>query len=462
MATREKVAEVRREGTAIAIPESMSYRSALQSIQRRMAYEEEMTEIEEIFDAFPWDGAQALQRAINEQFGWSQAEWIPGGFFQPDQAPQLIAVEVAWQRTVHVPWGRFSLPNINGWIQTGMTKRNHMLVFTLTAHVQRKHESDIKALADRTRELVRADSIYRGKAIKIRFVTDDEDMPPLPTFLNVANATPDRLVFSQHVSDAVATNLYTPVTRLEDLRKHRVPFKRGVLLCGHYGTGKTEIANTTAHLAEEANISFIYVEDATQFAEAIQFAQQYAPAVVFCEDIDRVSEGKRTNELNRILNIIDGIESKSTDVLVVLTTNNVDGIHESMLRPGRMDAVIEIERPDGEAVKGLVRLYAGNLLAESEDLSDIAHTLAGQIPAVIREVVERGKLAAIRLTPADEPLRLTGAALAESARTMHHQIELLERTPPVPLSDIEKAADRLGAHFNKVEVAGNGQRARAL
>lgn len=451
MPSREKVAEVRREGTAIAIPEGMSYKSALQSIQRRMAYEEEITEIEEIFGAFPWDGAHALQAAINEIFGWSQAEWIPGGWFQPDQAPQLISIEVGWQHTIHVPWGRFSLPNIQGFIQTGMTERHGMLMFTLTAHVQRKHERAMKQLADRVRELLTTASIYRGKAIKIRFKKPDtEEMPPLPNFLNVAYATPERLVFSGHVGDAVATNLYTPITRLADLRHYKVPFKRGVLLCGHYGTGKTEIAFTTAHLAEQNGITFIYIEDSSQFAQGIQFAQQYAPSVVFCEDIDRVSQGERTDTLNRILNIIDGIESKTTDVLVVLTTNNVEGIHESMLRPGRMDAVIEIERPNEDAVRGLVRLYAGDLLPADEDLTDIGRELQGQIPAVIREVVERGKLAAIRRTPLGEELKLSGPALAESARTMHHQIELLERTPPIPLSDMEKAADRLGRHLTGV------------
>lgn len=447
MASREQVAEVVHSGTAIVLPEGMEMRKAIQSLQRRMAYEEEVTAINETIDAFPWDAAYALQQAINEQFGWSQAEWIPGGWFRPDEPPQLMSIEIGYGESVHVPWGRFSLPNIKGYVQTGYTQKNGMVVFQLTAQVLRKHERAIQQLARRTRELVRSDSIYRGKAIKIRF-TDDSGQPvelPYPSFLNVLDAVPSRLVFSDHVYDSIATNLYTPILRYNELAARGIPFKRGVLLCGQFGTGKTELAFTAGNLANEVGITFLYCESVYEFNRAIQFIQQYPPGIVFCEDIDRVSpKGERTDAVNNMLNTMDGIEAKNTEVMVVLTTNHPDALNQAMVRPGRIDAVIEVERPDAQAVQGLVRLYAKDMLDPAEDLETVGQKLHGQIPAVIREVVERSKLAALRRTQPGEELRLTGEALAESALTMARQLHLLERQPEPNPSDLEKAGHIVG------------------
>ena len=449
LAPKETVAEIEYAGSAIRLPQGMELKKAIQSLQRRLQYEEEVTEINEVVDAFPWDAAYALQQAINEQFGWSQAEWIPGGWFAPDEPPQLMSIEIGFNETVHVPWGRFTLPNIKGFIQTGHTRKGNLVVFQLTAQVLRKHEKAIKRLAERTREIVREQSIYRGKAIKVRF-TDEHSRAielPVPKFLDVSNALPSRLVFSDHVYDSIATNLYTPIERYAELPSIKAPFKRGVLLSGDYGTGKTELAFTAAHLATLAHITFLYCEVVTEFAQAIQFAQQYAPAIVFCEDIDRVSAGgERTDAVNAVLNTMDGIEAKGTQVMVVLTSNNANAIYQGMVRPGRIDAVIEVERPDPSAVQGLIRLYARDLLDPAEDLADVGELLNGQIPSVVQEVVERSKLAALRRTERGGTVRLSGPALAESARTMAKQVALLERKPTAKPSDVENAGHILGRY----------------
>lgn len=451
MAPRETVAEIEYQGTAIRLPEGMELKKAIQSLQRRLQYEEEVAEINESVDAFPWDAAYALQQAINEQFGWSQAEWIPGGWFKADEPPQLMSIEIGYNETVHVPWGRFSLPNIKGFIQTGYTRKGTLLVFQLTAHVLRKHERAIKRLAERTREIVRQQSIYRGKAIKVRF-TDDQGLPvelPIPKFLDVSAAKPERLVFSEQVYDSIATNLYTPIQRYRELAARGIPFKRGVLLVGDFGVGKTELAFTAAYLARQVGVTFQYCEVVREFSQAIQFVQQYPPGIVFCEDIDRLASAAERNEaLQTVLNTIDGIEAKGTEVMVVLTTNNAEAIHQSLIRPGRLDAVIEIERPDQSAVQGLVRLYAAGMLDPAEDLTAVGNLLQGQIPAVVREVVERSKLAALRRTDPDQPLRLSGPALAESARTMAKQVALLERRPAGQPSDLENAGHILGKYIS--------------
>jgi transitional endoplasmic reticulum ATPase len=100
-----------------------------------------------------------------------------------------------------------------------------------------------------------------------------------------------------------------------------------------------------------------------------------------------------------------------------------------MLRPGRLDAVIAFVPPDAEAAERLIRAYAGKLLAPGTDLKHAGAALAGRIPAVVREAIERAKLVAIATTKGEE-FMLTGPMLVAAARSMDFQLALLDRTEP--------------------------------
>jgi transitional endoplasmic reticulum ATPase len=142
------------------------------------------------------------------------------------------------------------------------------------------------------------------------------------------------------------------------------------------------------------------------------------------------------------------VDSKDSEIILVLTTNEVENIHQGMLRPGRLDAVIAVERPDAEAVTRLMRLYGRGLIDETEDLTRIGMELAGSTPAVVREVVERAKLTALSLS--DQPLKLTGEALLISAQTMKGHLMLLnKKTPKEP-----HAMEILGTAISKCLVDG--------
>ncbi len=174
--------------------------------------------------------------------------------------------------------------------------------------------------------------------------------------------------------------------------KARIPLKRGILLEGPYGCGKTMSANVTSKICIENGWTFILLDDVGALKDALLFAQRYAPAVVFSEDIDRVIE-QRDDRGNDLLNTIDGILAKDSQVITVLTTNFVEKLDKAMLRPGRLDAVISLRAPDADSVQRLVNIYARGLLADGENLIAVGEALAGNIPATIREVVERSKLA---------------------------------------------------------------------
>lgn len=441
------VHDVVRSGEQILIPESCTYEEAIRLLKERAVYENTLMEISRTYAVFPWDGALALQMVFEEKFGYAQGKTIPGGFFEPDQPPQMISAEVGYGKTRQVPWGRFGLIGIDGWIETGFTRAGRSFVFMLNAQVKRKHERQVEEIFQAVNVHLMNNSIYRGKPVRVRFKDEQGRALPLPElkFLDTKQTNTQDAVYSRMIEAQLQTNLYTPITRSRDCLANKIPVKRGVLLGGVYGTGKTLAAAVAARLAEENGITYVYAPRADELADAIEFAKMYqSPAcVVFCEDIDRSMKGDRSVKVDDILNTVDGIDSKSNNIIVVLTTNAVEDITPAMLRPGRLDSVIEVTPPDGEAVTRLIRVYGGAAIPPDADLSAAGEALKGQIPAVIAEVVKRAKLAQLgRQERGTFVTGLTQEALVESAQSMAAQIELLDRlsrAPKAPTPNLEQA-----------------------
>ncbi|ENQ1546145.1 ATP-binding protein [Salmonella enterica] len=422
------VAEVVYHGDKLLIPQGMSTQEAIDLLERQRDYLEEEVEINRVYDAFPWDGANALAVALKTKFGWAAAEGTPSFFGK--RPPKMITIEVAYGETIRIPWGRFSLPNVEGYIQTTASQKNGRICFAIAGIVKRKDEANVELLFNEIGEYLKAHSIYAGKAIKIRFRDDKGQLleMPEPKFLATDHISRDMLVYSREVEEAIATNLFTPIERLQDCIANGIPVKRGVLLGGPYGTGKTMAATVASKLAVDNNITYLYVPHCDELADAIEFAKQYdrTACVIFCEDIDRALNGERSVEMDDILNILDGIDTKAAKIITVLTTNHLENINPAMLRPGRLDAIINVNAPDAEAVTRLIRLYGEGTIAPDTDLEPTGKLLAGTIPAVIAEVVKRAKLVQLQLqAPGTKVENITGEAVFAAAQTMQDQIELL-------------------------------------
>lgn len=426
------VAEVVRYGEQLVIPAGMKYPTAIDLIHRRMKFEEETVELSETFDAFPWDGAYALEQVLVKTFGWAPSETKPGGFFTPPQPPQLVSVEVRPGVFRSVAWGMFSLPTVDGTVDCTVNRKDGMVRFAIEATVKRKDESTIKKLFADVREHLRQHSIYRGQAIKLRFRDDEGKVlaMPEPKFIDTTLIDPADLIYSREIESSLETNLFTPIKRVADCIANDIPVKRGVLLGGDYGTGKTMGARIAAKYAVDNGLTYVTVLRADELADAINFTRLYSePAcVLFCEDIDRTMSGDRSVKIDDILNILDGVDSKKMNLITVLTTNHLTNINAAMLRPGRLDAIIEVLPPDAEAVERLIRRVAGVALDDTTDITEASIKLAGNVPAVITEVVKRAKLSQLSLQPAGTKVeKLTGEALDDAAFTMTRQNELLRR-----------------------------------
>jgi len=437
------VAEVVRHGEKITIPNDMSIDAAIKTLmEKKQSEEQEIALIEEV-DAFVWDGAHAFAQVLDKKYGFFKG--ITQHTFFGSNPPAMIGIETANGTTVNVPWGQFSVPGITGTFTTQTTEKKGMGIFQLVVRTKKKFEGEVKALVQLIREYVKANSIYKGQAFKMSFLDTEGEIDPYakPVFLDLSKVDEKQMIFSYSLDSAIRTNLFTPIEQSEGCRKLGIPLKRGVLLAGDYGVGKTLVAYNTAKKARDHGWTYIYCENPKELAAITRFAVRYAPAVVFCEDIDRVMGGDRTISLDENLNVLDGIEAKDKELLVVFTTNQVDKIHQAALRPGRLDAVIAISRPDREAVERLIRLYAGRLISDEVDLSAVGRLLADNIPAVIQECVNRSKLSALRLMKGNVD-EIPVDALVEAAETMKMQLDLLNRKPKLPVHPFRMLGAEIG------------------
>jgi len=419
-------------GDRLTLPEGMTHDEAIDVIKRRQVEDESEVGVNETVRCFPMDGAVAFAKVLKERFGWTTL--VPTRNFFGTQPPMIVGVEVGFNKVEQIPWGACTVPKIEGKISTGFRLLDDLPVFAISAAVKRKHEHLVAEIANEVRRVAREESIYRGQAVKINLRDNDGDRitdfgPEFaPRFLDIDSIRVEEIVYSVETERMLQVNVFNPVEHTDLCRRYNIPLKRGILLEGQFGTGKTLTADLLAKKCVENGWTFLYLEDARDLDTALGFAEMYSPCVLFAEDIDKVLKGDRNANMDKLFNRMDGLEGKNREVMVVLTTNTVGAIHRGFLRPGRIDTIIEITPPDGVAISKLVKLYGrddqGNTIvsAGDEDIANALRKIKGVNAAFIREVVERAKLAALGV---GETLDITAEALELAADSLKSHIKLL-------------------------------------
>lgn len=456
------VINVVRHGEAIVIPEGLTLARVDEVIHARMTYEnQDFAPVAEIEAPFVFEAAYALHQVLTQKYGWANGIPTPG-FFGP-KPPQMLSVPIDVGKTVQVPWGRFALPNLDGgYIQSGVTEKDDgRIVFQITGLVKRLYEPAVNEIIEAVKAYVKDHSIYRGKAFRVKLFDQHGNRLPMPEpeFIVLDLNVVRELVLPDRTMASVQTNIFTPIEQTKRVTEAGIPLKRGVLLAGPFGTGKTMIATATAVRAVKNHWTYVECKSIVELAEVVRLARQYGDqehgVVLFCEDIDRIMQGDdRSIGIDEILNVIDGVESKGSALMIVLTTNELEKITTALLRPGRLDAIIPIGPPDEAASIKLAHQYGRGLIDPNDPLTESSKWLAGKIPAVIREVVERSKLAAISLTPAGQSLVVDDAALSFAAQEMEEHVSLLTPKPEDHRSETVKAADVLAAASDRAVAAG--------
>ncbi len=189
---------------------------------------------------------------------------------------------------------------------------------------------------------------------------------------------------------------------------------KGVLLMGPPGTGKTLLARA---VAGEAGVPFFSINGsefiqlfvgvgAGRVRDMFKTAQENAPAILFIDEIDAVGRQRgaglggghdeREQTLNQILSEMDGF-SPTTTVIVLAATNRPDVLDPALLRPGRFDRHVTVDRPTVRGRKELFELHSKNVpVTEEVDFDKLARATVGLTGADIRNLVNEAALWATR------------------------------------------------------------------
>ena len=191
---------------------------------------------------------------------------------------------------------------------------------------------------------------------------------------------------------------------------------KGVLLVGPPGTGKTLLARA---VAGEAGVPFFPIS-ASEFIEVFvgvgaqrvrklfERAKATAPAIVFIDELDAIGKSRsggpgggganeeREHTLNQLLVEMDGFEGRD-GLIVLAATNRAESLDAALLRPGRFDRQVLVDRPDSPGREAILRVHARNLvLAPEVDLGTIARRTAGMSGADLENVLNEAALIAAR------------------------------------------------------------------
>ncbi|AEE15942.1 ATP-dependent zinc metalloprotease FtsH [Treponema brennaborense] len=188
---------------------------------------------------------------------------------------------------------------------------------------------------------------------------------------------------------------------------------KGVLLVGPPGTGKTLLARA---VAGEANVPFFKISGsdfvemfvgvgASRVRDLFKQAREKAPCIVFIDELDAIGKSRvnsingndeREQTLNQLLVEMDGFDN-SKGLILLAATNRPDVLDPALLRPGRFDRQVVVDRPDVKGREAILKIHAKNVkLGNDVDLAAIARTTSGFAGADLANVVNEAALLAVR------------------------------------------------------------------
>lgn len=421
----QAVTKFSTEEKSIIIPASMNKMQASQELERQWHDEETLMNVDRSFGDWNWkDVLVAVKKAAEQHFGWIQGK-TKMTFFGPERPRDIevvVDIKNGKRLTETCFYGAFTA---SVWEEAEVNVGQG----SISAEVKKRYASEVKEFYDLIQKFLDEDSIYRGKAITVTQQTNPWGEVSL-----------DFEVFELNVSDKIVLN--DDVERIvqnfiiDDLGDEG---KRCYLFSGGYGNAKTETAMRIGGEGIPKGLAFFYCKDAIVFHMLLKQAVNYQPCIVFLEDIDEIGSGdQRDADMNRILNTLDGVQTKGNDLTVMFTTNHEKRINPALRRPGRIDLVVKFDNPEAAAVAEIYKIYL-------EDLNKEYNTGKG-----------KKKLNYTNL--AKHSMDVPGAVVAEIAK---RAVKLCKKRGACNEDLVKTAIDSMAHHLNlmaePIEADSNGK-----
>lgn len=257
---------------------------------------------------------------------------------------------------------------------------------------------------------------------------------------------------------------------------------KGVLLVGPPGTGKTLLAKA---VAGEANVEFLSVSGsafiemfvgvgASRVRDLFEQAKKVAPAIIFIDEIDAIGKSRasggpmggndeREQTLNQLLAEMDGFSTEHAPVIVLAATNRPEVLDPALLRPGRFDRQVLVDKPDYEGRIEILNVHIKDVkLGKNVDLKEVAKMTAGLAGADLANIVNEAALLAGRASknevgPEDfkEAVERQIAGLEKKSRRIspkERKIVAYHESGHALIAEITKGANKV----NKVSIVPRG------
>ena len=270
----------------------------------------------------------------------------------------------------------------------------------LTCHVDVLAGSrDTATATQRTiRDLVARHDVIRGQVVA--FGASEYHGNELLTFLPRPTLTEQQVVLPDGILAGIREHIIGIAEHADQLLAAGQHLKRGVLLFGPPGTGKTHTVRYLMSQLPDTTVVVLTGPALWLIDRAATLARRFQPAMVVLEDVDLIGTDRNFEHADNpllfsLLDAMDGVGADA-DVTFVLTTNRVDVLERALAdRPGRVDLAVEIPRPDALGRERLLRLYLGGNQTTG-DLAPIVAATDGVTASFLKELVRRAVLAALR------------------------------------------------------------------